>query len=99
MGLRIRTIRSLEKVFINQELSVPELHQGSTTRGEVYSFQVAAYVEPENNYNLQRSFQITTESALPVEVRDVVSMPSEVPYIVEDDNLLSRNSTYSKIYQ
>ncbi len=90
MGLRIRTISSLEKVFIDQELSAPEVLQGSAAGGEIYSFQVAAYVEPENNYNPQRSFKITTESALPVEVRDVVSMPSEVPYLVEDDNLLRK---------
>lgn len=90
MGLKTRTISSLEKVFLNAELSAPEMRSGSAARGEVYSFQVAVYSEPTENGIAQRSFRVSSESELPIEVRDVVSMPSEVPYLAEDVNLLSK---------
>ena len=88
MRLSIRPVSSLEKVFLDEELRAAALHRGSAARGEVYSFQVAVRSERVDGVVTGCGLEVAASGELPVEVREVVSVPNRVPLLQDDPYML-----------
>ncbi|MDF2835150.1 MAG: hypothetical protein K0Q63_790, partial [Paenibacillus sp.] len=75
-AFEIRSLSSLSKVFIDQELQDPEVNSGTSLWNEVYSFQVA-YRSQETLKNIRIAVQ--SEWSTYIELRTVGHAPSELP--------------------
>lgn len=91
LQLETVTLSSLEKVFLEKELSVSStLQKGSMFQNEIYSFQVAYKLSPENTWG-RTHVKVDVESEIKdyIQVKSVGLVPSELPcYPIIDDNYM-----------
>lgn len=94
----VKTIHSLEKVFFDRSPEPAEWSADVAARGEVYSFQVM--LEPET-MSERGVCRVAVQSELPVEVRQVQSVPvrQAVNYNPDDDFLRKEPGLYPDLLE
>lgn len=91
--LETRVISSLEKVFMDEELTAPVWDKGSMLNNEVYSFQVAYRIRPDaKEDNIKCSLDIKTDDKIAADLllRQVISINSDLPCREHHDEYLLR---------
>lgn len=83
MGVEIRLISALEKVFWDEELRAPSYTAGSALRGERFSFQAACRLTGEEN--LRVAATVSAPSPTQVQLREVGQVPVFHPAMREHD--------------
>lgn len=93
-----KTIHSLEKVFFDRSPEPAAWSADVAARGEVYSFQVMLELETMPERGLYR---VAVQSELPVEVRQVQSVPvrQAVNYNPDDDFLRKEPGLYPDLLE
>jgi hypothetical protein len=90
MAIQILQLSSLEKIFLNDGGREDTLTKASALKGERFSYQIAFRSEGDRNSRARLSIEI--DAGLPVSVRRVGNVPSELPLYPEisDDDYLCR---------
>ena len=91
MILQTAWISSLEKVFFDGELNVTPISRATALQGEVFSFQLAVRNRTAAAGQFaQVTVKFRTDCALPVEIREVESVPVDIPCNLSDSVMVRR---------
>ena len=83
MSIIVKSISSLEKVFLDEELKASEYRQGSALRGERFSFQIACGLVGEERVKV--SAQIQCPLNADIELFEVGQVPVTFPAFSNHD--------------
>lgn len=86
MGIELRLVSSLEKVFCERELDAPAITEAAGARGERAAFQLAVRDDGGSRLLLR----VETALPLPITLREVRLVPCEFP-AAPDDPFVLRN--------
>lgn len=87
MGIELRLVSSLEKVFCERELDAPAITTAAGARGERAAFQLAV----RDNEGARLLIKVDTALPVPVTLREVRLVPCELP-VAPDDPFVLRNA-------
>lgn len=94
MKCELKLVSSLEKVFFENFIELPEYTSGSMLKNEIYSFQLAGWGEDENCWLQRLECQIKIESELEpyIQIKQIDYVPSIIPGYVDvmDDDYITK---------